>query len=623
MSRGPGTTRHQRQKANRDKGRAERAAAALDRLRDATADIRLTREEQPVTPTVTDPYADLAEEVRTTDPLDDRDADGSVKPSRRVVLRSFSDLDDDVPTWAWEYGGAGRIPLGGLTLWAGRPGAGKSTAARWLTAQATRGTLPGEWFGTPVNVAYIAREESGRLAVKPSLRAAQVDMSRVFYPEVEQTTETGGVEVLALAGGDLDALVDVLAEAEVRLIVVDPLMSFAGAKVDINRNNEVRAMLEPWRQLAERLDAVVLGIAHLNKSGNGDVVAGINGSSAFGELARAVFGFAADPDSDDGVRVMSQSKNSGGPEDLALEYRIDTVPVTTSTGRTADVAKFTILGRSERTVSDILRDSGSPRDGDARDVDDWLRGYLKDGRKKATDVFQAADANGYTKDQVKRAKRRCKVEAFKEGTGGWWWQAVIVIDVEVVSTDDPIDTHQGSKGAQGSKQGSWTRGSAPLLPSRSEGVREGVGEAREQGSISREMPPPSVLPSVVDGADTDSHGIVRRAILAAVTRHGDRTKRELQHLYGGKGPALRAAVPTVIADMVASGELLAVDVPHADGRSTKTVYRLPGTTPGRTVVLCRACNEPIGDHARDDQTVGYHSDRLDCIRHHRAGGTPA
>ena len=239
---------------------------------------------------------------------------------RRVVLRRASDVHDDVPTWAWTYGGRGRIALGTAALFAGRPGAGKSTSARWLSSQVTTGTLEGCWMGTPGNVAYIAREEAVEYIVKPSFRAHGADLGRVYFPEAETLIDgessTGPVTV-----GDIASLTEQLIEADVHLVVVDPLMSMLGSKTDVNRNNEVRAILDPWRTLAEQINGVVLGVAHLNKSGNGDVVAGINGSSAFGEIARAVFGFAKDPQSEDGDRVMSQEKNSLGDETLALRYR--------------------------------------------------------------------------------------------------------------------------------------------------------------------------------------------------------------------------------------------------------------------------------------------------------------
>src|SRR5690606_38268685 len=104
---------------------------------------------------------------------------------RAVQLSSFADQQDDVPVWAWEHGGKGRIAVGTLALFAGRPGAGKSTGGRWMAAQVSNGTLAGHWHGNPANVAYIAAEESARYVVKPGLRAAGADLRRVFMPRVE------------------------------------------------------------------------------------------------------------------------------------------------------------------------------------------------------------------------------------------------------------------------------------------------------------------------------------------------------------------------------------------------------------------------------------------------------
>lgn len=68
--------------------------------------------------------------------------------------------------------------------------------------------------------------------------------------------------------------------------------------------------------------------------------------------------FAKDPESDDGYRVMSQEKNNAGEEDLALVYAIEKQVVRTDSNRTADVARFVIVGESDRTVGDVLRDIG-------------------------------------------------------------------------------------------------------------------------------------------------------------------------------------------------------------------------------------------------------------------------
>lgn len=116
----------------------------------------------------------------------DRSSAGHTAPAigRSVALLTADDIEDDVPDWVWTVGGIGRIQQAVLSLFAGRPGAGKSTAARWFASQWTLGTLDGIWAGQPQNVAYIASEESLKYVVKPGLRAAGADMKRIFFPKV-------------------------------------------------------------------------------------------------------------------------------------------------------------------------------------------------------------------------------------------------------------------------------------------------------------------------------------------------------------------------------------------------------------------------------------------------------
>ena len=57
-------------------------------------------------------------------------AGGKVKGQRTITWTTADKVNDGVPTWAWEYGRKGRLMRATLVLFAGRPGAGKSTAAR-------------------------------------------------------------------------------------------------------------------------------------------------------------------------------------------------------------------------------------------------------------------------------------------------------------------------------------------------------------------------------------------------------------------------------------------------------------------------------------------------------------
>ncbi len=84
---------------------------------------------------------------------------GTNEFERTVTLTKLSKFKMVKPQWVWTYDDIGRIQLGTLTMFAGRPAAGKSTAVRWFAARISNGDLPGAWFGNPMRVAVLMAEE--------------------------------------------------------------------------------------------------------------------------------------------------------------------------------------------------------------------------------------------------------------------------------------------------------------------------------------------------------------------------------------------------------------------------------------------------------------------------------
>jgi hypothetical protein len=279
---------------------------------------------------------------------------------REIEWTSLADVQDAPPKWGWTYNGCGRMQSAALTLFGGRPGTGKSSAGRWFAARFSRGELEGCWKGQPQTVAYIAAEETARYVLKPALRAAGADMTRIIIPKVK-TAE--GKYVALLADEDEHRLTEDLIRQKVSVIIVDPVMATIKSKTDIYRSNELREALDPWLRIAEAIDGIVIGIVHFIKGTTGDLIGSINGGSAFGEVARCVFGFAkeASPVGGAPLRVMSQAKNSCGREDLSLEFAIESKWVTVSTGEEVEVGTFILGEESEVSASELLTPRKGPR----------------------------------------------------------------------------------------------------------------------------------------------------------------------------------------------------------------------------------------------------------------------
>ncbi|MEU0520649.1 AAA family ATPase [Streptosporangium sp. NPDC006007] len=345
---------------------------------------------------------------------------------RHLRLTRASEIEPEPVVWMWEDNGAGRIPSGALVVAAGREGTGKSSFGIWMAAQVTTGTLPGPLFGHPYDVIYVAVEDSWKHTLVPRLMAAGADLDRVWRVEAAVSEDETGVISLP---HDLLLLERSIGELGVRLVVLDPLMSTISAKIDTHKERDTRTALDPLARLADRTGAAILGVAHFNKGIGTDPSSLITGSGAFKNVPRAVFGFAVDPDSENGARVMTQTKNSLGLSDLpSLAYRIQSTKVDTPKG-VADVGRFVFEGVAKRTVEEVLA-GGDPDETKAKvAAADFLRATLDGQWCRSKDIAEEAkEAHDISPRTLARARKGLAVVAKKFPTGPdgapEWWQTL-------------------------------------------------------------------------------------------------------------------------------------------------------------------------------------------------------
>ncbi|WP_432162339.1 AAA family ATPase [Streptomyces tendae] len=353
------------------------------------------------------------------------------QPTRSLRLTRASDIEPEPVVWAWLDEGEGRVPAGALTVAAGREGTGKSSFGMWMAAQITRGLLPGNFHGRPRAVFYVAVEDSWKQTIVPRLIGAGADLDLVY--RVEAVEAEYGETTLSLPQ-DNSLMEKAIAEHDVALVVLDPLMSCIGKGIDTHRERDVRTALDPLARMADRTGAVLLGIAHFNKGSGTDPASLITGSGAFKNVPRAVFGFARDDDNE--CRVMTQAKNSLGRADLpSLSYNILSAEVPTRTG-IAYVGRFVFTGQSSRSVDEILAAGYETDRGERDDAAEWLRGYLMDqgGEAPAKDVKKAAAADDISERTLQRAMRKAGVVSARAGFGkGSVWR------IEALTTDTQSD----------------------------------------------------------------------------------------------------------------------------------------------------------------------------------------
>ncbi len=356
---------------------------------------------------------------------------GDAAEGNRIVFRRASQIKLKRTLWLWDTtpeGGqptsGGRIPVGMLTVAAGLPGTGKSQWAIWMTAKITTGTLPGVDYGTPRNVIYAATEDDWERTIAPRLVAAGADLDRVFHVMV-QTIEMKTVKLCVPE--HVKALGEFAQSEDVSLVVLDPLLSHLGGKINANAEREVRDALEPLVKSASRYNFTVLGLSHFNKnSSNADPMERLMGSRGFSALLRSLIVFAKDKDAEEGDAlvpvqkfVLSQAKNNLGRTDMpSYQYTIMPTVVDTEEGE-AFVSRFVLGPESETSVEEQLGAAGrSPEEAAAgQDCKSWLKSYLQHhgGEDFQQDIMKAAEKEGFPRSTLYRAKTALKIEGKSSG----------------------------------------------------------------------------------------------------------------------------------------------------------------------------------------------------------------
>jgi hypothetical protein len=360
---------------------------------------------------------------------------------KRVRLTAASSITARQTQWMWQD----RIPAGVIGLWAGREGIGKSLGAVWFAAQITRGTLPGIHYGTPRTVIVSAAEDSWAHVLVPRLMAADADLTRVF--RIEAATNDSGDGLPISLPVDLLEFQEAVREVAAAAVILDPLFSVLSANLDTKDERKLRIALDPMKAIADRTRCTILGIVHFNKGTSQDVSDRIQGARGFSNVTRSTTSFGRLEDDESGdVGVLSTTKNSYGRDYRSglesLTYTVEETSVQTVDGPT-DVARLRFTGTTEVSVSDTLTEQRQDQ-GEQGEVEAWLTNYLADGggSAKSAEVYRAADAAGYSRDQAKRAKKKLGVIAtHPDIKGPWFWEL-------------PASEHQGSQGCAPQGHGS-------------------------------------------------------------------------------------------------------------------------------------------------------------------------
>ena len=310
-----------------------------------------------------------------------------------VKLRSMADVQAEAVDWLWyPY-----IPKGKVTLFEGDPGVGKSWVSLGIATAVTLGKgLPGQEPSEPASVLLASAEDGLGDTIKPRLDGMGTDVSRIFPIEVPLTLDENGFALLEVY----------LEEKHPALLIIDPLMAYLGATLDIHRANETRAVMSQLARLAEKFDVAILAVRHLTKGGMLKPIYRGLGSIDFTAACRSVLLAGRDVENRQNRALVHIKANLTleGPS-IGYELRDDRLYWT---------------GESSLTAAQILAADSGDRTSELDEAATFLKDELAEGPISAKDVYRDAEGVGISKRTLERAKTKLQAKSSKTGDT-WFW----------------------------------------------------------------------------------------------------------------------------------------------------------------------------------------------------------
>lgn len=209
----------------------------------------------------------------------------------------MSDVESKEISWLWYP----FIPYGKLTIIQGDPGEGKTTLVLNIAAVLSKGHGLDEHMKPeqPLHIIYQTAEDGLADTVKPRLEKAQADCNNIFV--IDETD-------VSLSMLD-ERIEQAILKEKAKLMILDPIQAYLGAKMDMNRANEARDMTKHLGQVAERTGCAIVLIGHMNKNAGGKVAYRGMGSIDFFAVARSVL-LVGRVKGQENRRAMIQIKNN-------------------------------------------------------------------------------------------------------------------------------------------------------------------------------------------------------------------------------------------------------------------------------------------------------------------------
>jgi putative DNA primase/helicase len=312
-------------------------------------------------------------------------------------LQFVHEIEPEPISWLWK----GYIQRGELTLYAGDAGGGKTYLSEDLSVRRANGTTwpDGTPVGEPGKVLHIVVEDNLKTTTRPRLIAMGDTSQNILV--ISGKSDHKLVSLL----DDLKEIENVCKHYRVDLVVISPINAYLGSvkgKTDNYSDPEIRAVLSPIVQMAQRLNIAVIGVMHLSKASQVQVLYKLAGSVAFGAVPRTIYYVSRDKNDRD-LRYFSCPKMSNAKEPLTWTFRIAPTP---TSGETAIVHWGETTPESAQDLMQAEAAKPGAKGSKTTEAAEFLKHFLRDGPRGHRDVLAAASELGLTLVNLNKAKAR-------------------------------------------------------------------------------------------------------------------------------------------------------------------------------------------------------------------------
>lgn len=283
-----------------------------------------------------------------------------------------------------------------------------------MAGQHTNTTEPGD-------VLMLIAEDDPEDTTKPQLMAAGADTEGVHLLRCVRITQGAKkAERMLAIDTDLTPLeAGLKASSKIQLVVIDPITNCFGRE-NVNRDQELRAVLVPIKELVDRVNVTFIGIGHFNKRANVSALQRVSGAVAMSGVARTVWMFMRNPEVE-GEYLMLLGKGNLTRKRTGMWYPITEKTVTLPDGGETGVPSIDWQAGEATTSADEAMAVVSVSGRKIAKAKRFLMDFLVSGERRSDEIIAEGKKLDIGRNTLFDAKKVMEIAA-KQHHGAWWWR---------------------------------------------------------------------------------------------------------------------------------------------------------------------------------------------------------